>query len=200
MTFDHDTQIYANDSATSSSTDTQLAQRWSPSVPWGHTYFFRRGNAIKIGHSAIPKQRQSQLQVAFPDDLEVLAVVPNSLITEPAAHAKFAHLRLRGEWFKAHPDLLSFITRIKAKAARYRDRPTPWNVKSPELRKTLSGLHSLMIRSGGDQAITGRITIMQSQLRNLDKPETRPGEHDGYRLQLARATRELQPLIAALPK
>jgi hypothetical protein len=84
---------------------------------WGFTYFVKRGNAIKIGHSAIPKQRISGLQVGFPEPLEILAIVPNTFITEADAHAKFAHLRIQGEWFEAHPDLIEFILAVKIEAS-----------------------------------------------------------------------------------
>jgi hypothetical protein len=84
---------------------------------WGFTYFVKRGNAIKIGHSAIPKQRISQLQVSFAEPLEVLAIVPNTFVTEADAHAKFAHLRMHGEWFEAHPDLIEFILAVKIEAS-----------------------------------------------------------------------------------
>lgn len=80
---------------------------------WEYTYFVQRGNAIKIGHSAIPKQRISGLQVSFAERLEILAIVPNTIISEAAAHEQFAHLRISGEWFRAEPDLIEFILALK---------------------------------------------------------------------------------------
>lgn len=48
-----------------------ISAETEPTGPWGFTYFVRRADAIKIGHSAIPKQRISALQVSFPEALEV---------------------------------------------------------------------------------------------------------------------------------
>ena len=36
-------------------------------------------------------------------------IVPFSILEEKDAHEKFADLRVRGEWFRAEPDLLEFI-------------------------------------------------------------------------------------------
>ena len=83
---------------------------------WGYTYFVQRGNAIKIGHSAIPKQRISGLQVSFAERLDILAIVPNTIVDEATAHEKFAHLRLSGEWFRAEPELIEFILDVKIRA------------------------------------------------------------------------------------
>jgi len=118
-----------NDSRTCEPSDPSLTQPRSPDVlprkfadrsisAWGYTYFVRRGEIIKIGHSAIPKQRFSALQVSFPDRLTVLAIVPNTIISEGGAHKKFAHLRVAGEWFRSAPDLLEFIEHVKMEAEK----------------------------------------------------------------------------------
>lgn len=134
-------QIGLNDSGTCEASDTPLTQRRSPDVPWGYTYFVRRGDAIKVGHSAIPKQRISGLQVSFPEPLEVLAIIENTIISEAAAHAKFAHLRMTGEWFRAEPELIEFIEAMKVAP-----KPTPKFVRKAALKEhpvitCLSGLN-----------------------------------------------------------
>jgi len=87
-------------------------------VGWGYTYFVRHRDAIKIGFSGAPKERIKAIQISFPDPLEVLAIVPYTIIDEPTAHQRFVHLRMSGEWFKAAPDLLEFIEQIKIEAAK----------------------------------------------------------------------------------
>lgn len=126
-----------NDSGTGREIDPPVTQPCSPDVPrkrhnhsvdpdtWGHTYFVQRGNAIKIGHSAIPKQRISSLQVAFAEPLEILAIVPNTVVSEAAAHQKFAHLRMTGEWFRAEPELIEFILAVKFEAGQIPRKPGP---------------------------------------------------------------------------
>ena len=87
-------------------------------VGWGYTYFVGRGDLIKIGHSAVPRDRMTALQCGFPEPLEILAIIPNAIIDEPTAHKRFAHLRMSGEWFRAAPELMEFIAEIRAEAAR----------------------------------------------------------------------------------
>jgi Meiotically up-regulated gene 113 len=83
---------------------------------WGFTYFMRRGAFIKIGHSANPSSRSDDLQVNFPDEIEILAVIPDTVLREEDAHRKFWHLRKRGEWFRPEPELVEFIERISPAA------------------------------------------------------------------------------------
>lgn len=65
---------------------------------------------IKIGVAASPLYRLGGLQTASPYPLRLLAVMPNQgALGESALHAKFAHLRTHGEWFRAAPDLLAYI-------------------------------------------------------------------------------------------
>jgi hypothetical protein len=73
-------------------------------------YFIRSGEAIKIGKaSGNVRDRMAQLQTANPADLELLGVMPGGLEEEAGLHRRFAHLRLRGEWFTCDQDLLDFI-------------------------------------------------------------------------------------------
>lgn len=133
-----------NETSTGTSIDTELTQARSPDVParkfprtihlgWGHTYFVRHGDAIKIGHSAIPKQRIRDIQTGFPVPLEILAIVPNTIISEPDAHQMFAHLRMSGEWFLAEPDLLAFIEKVKRDADQLPKRELP-ELKRADIR------------------------------------------------------------------
>jgi hypothetical protein len=78
-----------------------------------YTYFISDGAAIKIGYSKQPGIRIASLQTGTSARIEVLLVVPESVISEVAAHAKFDHLRIRGEWFKSDPEILGFIDGIR---------------------------------------------------------------------------------------
>src|SRR5437870_9693399 len=66
--------------------------------------------AIKIGTSARPDARLSDLQVANSDKLTLLGTT--TAHSERALHAKFASIRIHGEWFKPEPALISFLREI----------------------------------------------------------------------------------------
>lgn len=68
---------------------------------------------IKIGVSKDPKRRLAGLQTNSPYHLKLLAIAPGGVEEERFLHAKFAHLRLKGEWFKRDPELLDEMMRIK---------------------------------------------------------------------------------------
>lgn len=54
--------------------------------------------------------RIEELQTGSPDELVVLACVPQWGVKEEyALHKRFAHLRVRGEWFRPEKELLDFV-------------------------------------------------------------------------------------------
>lgn len=75
----------------------------------GHVYFITNDRAIKIGWSGSPTVRKRDLQVASPGRLRIIATFPGTPDDEKDVHRAFAHLRMRGEWFRPEPDLLAFI-------------------------------------------------------------------------------------------
>lgn len=79
----------------------------------GCVYFIRseKTHAIKIGFTAGQvEDRLRALQTAHPYNLQVLATSCGNREYERALHVRFASLRLKGEWFEPHPDLLAFIS------------------------------------------------------------------------------------------
>jgi hypothetical protein len=75
----------------------------------GHyTYLILAGlDSVKIGHSASPRGRLSELQVGCPGRLSLFQVWrlrrPKAIKLEGALHALFDWARGRGEWFSAEP-------------------------------------------------------------------------------------------------
>lgn len=67
-------------------------------------YFIRFGDRIKIGVTTNLHLRL----MAIPHD-EVVATIPGDRQLEKRLHAKFRHLRIKGEWFSAGGDLLDYI-------------------------------------------------------------------------------------------
>lgn len=78
--------------------------------------FGERG-PIKIGYASNVRRRLHCLQTAYVGRLRLLGKVhgsaPAMLALEAELHAKFAHLRLRGEWFSDGDDLLAYIKEIR---------------------------------------------------------------------------------------
>ncbi len=71
-------------------------------------YFIRYGKQklVKIGHSAThPRVRMMQMQTGTPETLFLIGMAPGGPDVEAAWHLRFAHLRVRGEWFRWEPEL-----------------------------------------------------------------------------------------------
>lgn len=75
-------------------------------------YFARCGHdgPIKIGHTIGGiASRISFLQVGCPWQIIVLGTMDGDFTTEASVLKKFSHLNMRGEWFHAADELISFI-------------------------------------------------------------------------------------------
>jgi hypothetical protein len=71
-------------------------------------YFIRYGSRriVKIGHCTDhPRIRMGILQTGTPERLTLLGMAPGGLKEEKEWHRRFAHLRVRGEWFQWTPEL-----------------------------------------------------------------------------------------------
>lgn len=79
--------------------------------PSTYTYFIWMENPhylpgpIKIGCASDPVARLAQLQTASPYPLSLIGYVPGGEKLERELHQKYAHLRLRGEWFDCTVEL-----------------------------------------------------------------------------------------------
>lgn len=60
-------------------------------------------NRIKIGYSASPKDRLTQLQTGSPVPLQLLASWPGSVERERRVHRYLSQFRQTGEWFEVPP-------------------------------------------------------------------------------------------------
>jgi len=69
---------------------------------------------IKIGRAMDVEQRLKGLQTGAPGQLRVLADMDGGAAGEADMHRRFAHLRVRGEWFSPGDDLLQFIEALAA--------------------------------------------------------------------------------------
>lgn len=74
-------------------------------------YFVQCGvvGPIKIGSAGDVTRRVAALQTGTPERLRVIARAPGVGVEgERELHRRFAHRRIRGEWFRPSPDLLNF--------------------------------------------------------------------------------------------
>lgn len=79
----------------------------------GFVYFIQAGGsdgAIKIGWADDVEKRRSDLQTANPEELRIIGVKAGVRDMEKALHRKLAPHRIRGEWFRAAPEVLAEIT------------------------------------------------------------------------------------------
>ena len=78
-----------------------------------YVYFIRAMTLghIKIGWALCPFSRLATLQIACPDELELLGVIvtDDAATTEGHYHQRFIAHRIRGEWFRGAPELLACI-------------------------------------------------------------------------------------------
>ena len=88
-------------------------QQLRPIVFTGYTVYFIQavdGGPIKIGVSTNVPRRLLELQLCCPCKLRILGVIPGcNPELEPEIHARFAALRLHGEWFTPAEGLFEYI-------------------------------------------------------------------------------------------
>lgn len=72
-------------------------------------YFIRDEStgAVKIGYARDVERRRRSLQTGLPGKITTLRVLDGDLATESWLHVRFAHLHLRGEWFRYSDEMLS---------------------------------------------------------------------------------------------
>jgi hypothetical protein len=72
-------------------------------------YFIANGDAVKIGIANDVFKRHTALQVGSSSRLRLIGLVDPDKFSEGAVHARFAHLRIRGEWFWLKPEIIDFF-------------------------------------------------------------------------------------------
>lgn len=71
---------------------------------------------VKIGRSVRVRERVRELRIGSPVPLRAYLLMPvtSDVLAEVKLHARFAHRRERGEWFRADGEVLEFIARMRA--------------------------------------------------------------------------------------
>jgi hypothetical protein len=79
-------------------------------------YFLRNEHQhIKIGTTRHLESRLDSLRGGYYGRLQLLATMPGGRDQERSLHERFAHLRIRGEWFHEAPELLAFVESLGGK-------------------------------------------------------------------------------------
>lgn len=77
-------------------------------------YFVRAGQYVKIGYSGSAADRIKLIRTDTPYRVTILLTINGNKSDEIKLHEEFRHLRHRGEWFRAAPELLRFIIQKQA--------------------------------------------------------------------------------------
>lgn len=75
----------------------------------GHVYVVGFAGYVKIGWSRGARRRLTRIAEMAPEELVVYALIAGTPETERELHRRFAHLRLRGEWFSHRGELVGWI-------------------------------------------------------------------------------------------
>lgn len=136
----------------------------------GRVYFIRDGAAIKIGFSDQVKRRLRGLQTGHHATLELLGSVSAGALDDLSIHARFAHLRIRGEWFRAEPELMAFIEELRESGAYVAMTP------KEQIKEVCQGLVCLK-RKHDSPAVSVRCDLLRTRLQwlaaNPDSPPNR---------------------------
>jgi hypothetical protein len=115
---------------------TDRTARWwfaaTPSVPRsaqqrppaekGYVYFVHseQMNAVKIGRAGRPHDRMADMQVGTPDALRLLGALEASdmIAAERDQHREWSALHIRGEWFRATPELMAYARALPQPSER----------------------------------------------------------------------------------
>ncbi len=149
----------------------------APWPPIGDVYFVTDGEAIKIGVSTFLKLRLQDLQTSNHRTLQVIGTIPGGPDMERRLHKRFEHLWLRGEWYRAESELLSFIheeVAVRNEVKQVRQELQAWKERQVSLEvKAASQIVaddlSVLIENPEDGIAQRRITKNISELGRLKR-------------------------------
>lgn len=76
-------------------------------------YFIQCGDAVKIGRAKDVWVRLANMQANNPVELNCLCRLPNRGWEERQWHERFAHLLIRGEWYRWVPEIAKAIAKAR---------------------------------------------------------------------------------------
>ena len=84
-------------------------RRKTPNIKGSVIYFIQCADFIKIGFSTNVHRRFYTIQNGNPHTLTILKTIPGTKEDEKRFHKRFAHLRVRNEWFKFTGSLKKYL-------------------------------------------------------------------------------------------
>jgi hypothetical protein len=82
---------------------------------WVYLVLARGAGAVKIGFSSkYPSSRKRTLQTGNPHELKMVKMIRGTQRDERRYHEHFAHLHIRGEWFKDCRELRDYFREMSA--------------------------------------------------------------------------------------
>jgi hypothetical protein len=78
-----------------------------PQAVQGFVYAVEADRGVKIGWTENPRSRFKRLERTIGEQVYVWACIPGTRADEAASHLLWAEHHIEGEWFTAHPDLLT---------------------------------------------------------------------------------------------
>lgn len=72
----------------------------------------KAAGTIKIGYSATPPSRLSNLQVGNSNELVILGTIEGERDKEKVIHGELDEHHVRGDWFRTNPDIARYINAI----------------------------------------------------------------------------------------
>lgn len=119
-------------------------------------YFIQAGSdgPVKIGYTASPANRAAALQTNHYSELTVLREIPGNKNTERWLHAHFKMLKVRGEWFKYDPTMLTIMPPRAPKIDSFKTAMTSEELR--EIGVTLWGEWGWQTRMAENLGLDGR--------------------------------------------
>ncbi len=142
----------------------------------GRVYFLAAGRYVKIGHTKSLRVRFETLKSGCPLVIAMLGSFPGTSEAEARIHRKFAHLRVRREWFRATDELMDFAADNSRPLAKKR-RVTEINIYLPDalgrrVRKMKGLSVSLICRRALQRAIRRIEREEESERNGQEKRKT----------------------------
>jgi hypothetical protein len=117
----------------------------------GFIYFLQLGPYVKIGFSRRPIDRAHEVTASHPE-AKLMGCIPARQRQERILHSQFAHLRSKGEWFRADEEIERLI-----KTSRPPPRAKP--PLHPTVTKFLASINAFMALRGMTQSKFGRSAV-----------------------------------------
>lgn len=158
------------------------------------------GGSIKIGIARNMRERMSSLQTGCPDMLAVLATMPGGAGEERFLHDVLSAHRIRGEWFRPAPAVLSAVE--LARAGQLPQRREPASAPTFSHLRNLVALVRCHLKCRGVSLVgfADACGLHRNTLLGVDSPEWNPTLATLLAMEAELHRRQSSQVEAATPK